>query len=255
MILRVLIVDDEPAVGLYLKTIIEEVPGVSVVAIATSGQEALQQAALYLPQVVFSDIDMPDMNGLELARALAENQEDICLVFATAYPDYALQAFELYSFDYILKPFNEKRIKNTVSKLLEKTQLQSASKLVSENCIAVETQTGKTWLNPGEILYVESCKPKTIIKTLTEIYITRGDMGTFEKMLQPYHFYSCHRSYLVNAKLIKEIIHSGRTFQIVLISGERILLSRRQERNLREKFSTIYNPLRIEFDPFGAKGL
>jgi two-component system, LytTR family, response regulator LytT len=234
MILRVLIVDDEPAAGLYLKTIIEEVPGVDVAAIAMSGQEALQKAAIYLPQIVFLDIDMPDMNGLEVARTLVNSQEDIFLVFATAYPDYALQAFELYSFDYILKPFNEKRIKRTLSKLIEKIQHKSTRKSVFDNCIAVETQTGKIWLKPGEIQYVESRKPSTIIKTLTETYITKGGMDTFEKILQPYNFCRCHRSYLINPKLIKEIVRSGRTFQIALTSGERVLLSRRQEKTLRD---------------------
>jgi len=230
----VLIVDDEPAVGLYLKTIVEEIPGVRVIAVTTSGKEALQKAAIYLPQVVFLDIDMPDMNGLELARALAERHEDICLVFATAYPDHALQAFELYAVDYILKPFNEKRIDKTVRKLLGKTQPQSSSKLASENLITLEIHSEKKCLNPNEILYIESRKPRTIIKTLSETYIIRGDMDTFEIMLQPYEFYRCHRSYLVNPKHIKEIIHSGRTFQIGLTSGEMILLSRHREKGLRE---------------------
>lgn len=235
MALKVLIVDDEPAIGLYLKTIIEEVPGVTVVAAAVSGEEALQKAAMHLPQVVFLDIDMPEMNGLELARTLTERQAGINLVFATAYPDYALQAFELYAVDYILKPFNEKRIKKTVRKLLEKTQPQPSGKSVSEKFITVETQTGTIRLTPSEMLYLESRKPQTIIKTLTAAYTARGDIKAFEAMLHPYGFFRCHRSYLVNPKFIKGIIRSGRTFQIVLNSGEMILLSRRQEKILREK--------------------
>jgi len=235
MTLRVLIVDDELVVGLYLKSIIEEVPGVRVVAVATSGEEALQKSAIHLPQVVFLDVGMPDMNGLELARTLVERQNDICLVFATAYPDHALQAFELYAVDYILKPFNERRINKTVKKLLERVLLQSSQNLNLGNYITVETQMEKIYLKPSEILYIESRKPKTIIKTITETYVTKGDMETYVIMLQPYEFYRCHRSYLVNPKFIKEIIRSGRTFQIVLTSGEMILFSRQQERVLREK--------------------
>ena len=239
MTLRVLIVDDEPAIGLYLKTIIEEVPGIIVGDVAASGKEALLKATVNLPQVVFLDIDMPDMNGLELARALGEMNEDICLVFATAYPDYALQAFELYSFDYILKPYNEKRIKKTLIKLLGKAK-PYAKPLKAENNITVKTQNENICLNPSEILYIESHKPNIIIKTLTETYITRGNMETFQTMLQPFDFYRCHRSYIINSKYIKETIPSGRTFQIVLTSGETILLSRHRERVLRESLYNLF---------------
>lgn len=235
MILRVLIVDDEPAVALYLKTIIQDVPGAEVVAMAASGKEALQKAKIYVPQVVFTDIDMPDMDGLEFARALQEKRGDISLVFATAYPDYALQAFELYSFDYILKPFNEKRIKKTVCKLIEKTQIQSAILLAPECPITIETPARRICLSPEQIQYVESSKPRTLVKTLTETYTSKWDMETFEKMLRPYGFDRCHRSYLVNSRFIREIIPSGRTFQLLLKSGETILLSRTQEKTLRER--------------------
>jgi Response regulator of the LytR/AlgR family len=240
MTLRVLIVDDEPAVALYLKTLIEEVPGAEVVAIASGGKEALQKTAIYAPQAVFTDIDMPDMDGLEFARAMRKKREDISLVFATAYPDYALQAFELYSFDYILKPFNEKRIKKTVCKLIEKTQHQTAVPLITDYPITIETTARKIYLSPDHIQYIESNKPRNIVKTLTETYTSKWDMETFEKMLQPYGFDRCHRSYLVNYRLIKEIIRSGRTFQLLLNSGEKILLSRRQEKIFRERMLNQY---------------
>ncbi len=76
MELKVLVVDDEPVTGYYLQSILRKVPEARVVNVATSAREALQQAELHKPQVVFLDIDMPEMNGLELARLLLERQKD-----------------------------------------------------------------------------------------------------------------------------------------------------------------------------------
>jgi DNA-binding LytR/AlgR family response regulator len=126
--MRILIVDDEPATGLFLQSIIKELPGVKT-DIATSGKEALKKALISQPQAVFLDIDMPDINGIELAHTLAEKYEDLSLVFATAHPDHALEAFELYSIDYILKPFDQERIKRTVKKLMDKSKYFSSTEV------------------------------------------------------------------------------------------------------------------------------
>lgn len=108
MALEVLIADDEQYVAVYLKKIIEKVEDVKVVAIAGDGKEAVKMVEKLRPQVVCLDIDMPEMNGIAVARELAEVYPQLNFVFVTAYPDYALEAFELYSFDYILKPLDEK---------------------------------------------------------------------------------------------------------------------------------------------------
>lgn len=111
MIVKVLVVDDEPVTGLFLKSILEQVPGVEIAEVITNSLEVAGKVDEHEARVVFLDIDMPELNGLELARSLRDKDESLCLVFATAHADYALEAFELYSFDYILKPFNEERIK------------------------------------------------------------------------------------------------------------------------------------------------
>lgn len=227
--MRILIVDDEPATGFFLESIIKEVPGV-ITDVATSGKEALVKAAVNKPQAVFLDIDMPDMNGIELAHTLAEKYEHLALVFATAYPDHALEAFELYSVDYILKPFNKERIKKTVKKLVNASNLSQ-----SEASIPIKTPKQTFFVKPGNILYIEARSSGNIIKTLNRSYTTREDIHAFEIRLQPYNFFRCHRSYLVNLKYVKGIVPSGRTYQIVLDTEERILLSRKQENLLRIK--------------------
>ncbi|MEG3068869.1 MAG: response regulator [Syntrophaceticus schinkii] len=91
MVLKVLIADDDPAAAAYLKKTIEEVPEVEVVSTANDGKETIRQVEIHQPDVVFLDIDMPEMNGLEAARELAEIQPDTYFVFATAFPFFAPQ--------------------------------------------------------------------------------------------------------------------------------------------------------------------
>jgi len=226
--MRILIVDDELAAGTYLQSLIEQVPGVST-DIATSGEEALKKASVNQPQAVFLDIDMPDINGLELARTLAKENEDLSFVFATAYPDYALEAFELYSVDYILKPFDKERIKKTVKKLLDK------SRYSDEVPVLIKTVKQNVFLKPCNILYIEAQPSGNIIQTLNGIHITKENINDLHSKLPQYYFFRCHRSYVVNLKRIKEIVPSGRTFQIVLETSEKIPLSRNQEKTFRMK--------------------
>lgn len=240
MSLKVLIVDDEAAVALFLKTIIEQTPDTTVVAIADRGQQALRQFEIHQPQVVFLDIDMPGMNGLEVAHLLAQNHENIYFVFATAYPDYALQAFEIYSFDYILKPFNEERIKKTLRKI-KKHMNPSSYALKKETTIMVEQGGQKIFLKPDEIHYIESRKPKVKITTQDNAYIITGDLKNLEHLLKKYSFFRSHRGYLVNLKQIKEIVPAGYTFQIILLSGDKVLLSRQQKMQLLEELKKTNN--------------
>lgn len=228
--MRILIVDDEPATGLFLQSIIKEVPGVAT-DIATSGKEALKKALISQPQAVFLDIDMPDINGIELAHTLAEIYEDLSLVFATAHPDHALEAFELYSVDYILKPFDQERIKRTVKKLIYNTKHFSST----EAPIPVKTTTQNVFLKPSNILYIEARNRGNIIQTFNATHITKENIHSLDIRLQQHDFFRCHRSYLVNVKRVKEIVSSGRTFQIILDTEAKIPLSRKQEKALRIK--------------------
>lgn len=229
----ILIVDDDLPTGRYLKHIVSQVQEVTVLAVATSGPEALQLASEHKPQVVFLDVDMPEMNGLEVARRMADWQNDIFFIFATAYPDYALQAFELYCFDYILKPFNEARIKKTLQKLQNRLTPQLVPVVNAKETITIQSH-GKTYLmKPDEILYLESCRSNIFMKTLTEMYYVKGNLRTWEQQLTPYGFMQSHRSYLVNINQVRQVSPYGSTYELVLKSDDKVPLSRNYEKQLR----------------------
>lgn len=236
MELRILVVDDQPVTGCYLQKIIEEVPETKVVNVVTSAREAVQQAELHKPQAVFLDIDMPEMDGMALAHVLQEKQKDIYIVFATALPDYALKAFEIYSFDYILKPFDMERIKKTVRKLKEAISRPMLPNANADNTLRLAYNGRKIFLRIVDILFIESRQPKRIyIKTMKNAYLIRGDLNSVEQKLKQDGFFRCHRAFLVNLRQVKEILPSGHTYEIILYSGDRVLLSRKHEKNLRER--------------------
>jgi DNA-binding LytR/AlgR family response regulator len=233
----ILIVDDDIPTGLYLKHIVSQLPGVTVVGVASSGLEALRIASKHKPQVVFLDVDMPEMNGLEVAHRMAEWQNDIFFIFATAYPNYAMQAFELYSFDYILKPFDEERIKKTLRKLNNRLNSQPFPAVKPKETISIQVH-GKTYLlRPEEILYVESCRANTLIKTLTDMHCIKGNLHTWEQKLAPYDFVQSHRSYLININQVKQVSPYGSTYELLLKSGDKVPLSRSYGKQVRKVLS------------------
>ncbi|MGI5964077.1 MAG: LytR/AlgR family response regulator transcription factor [Lawsonibacter sp.] len=236
MVLEVLIADDDPAAAAYLKKIIEEVPGVEVVSIAGDGKETIRQVEIYQPDVVFLDIDMPEMNGLDVARELAKSHPRLYFVFATAFPDYALAAFEFYSFDYILKPFNEARIRRTTRSLRDKICNPQNRRA---DLILIKSDKQKLLIHQEDILYIESRLRKVFIKTKKEEHLVPGRLCDLEQQLDPQVFFRCHKGYLVNLIEIRKIVPSGQSYNIIMHSGEKISLSRKQEKVLLKRFGTI----------------
>ncbi|MEQ8200626.1 MAG: LytTR family DNA-binding domain-containing protein [Syntrophomonadaceae bacterium] len=230
--MNVLIVDDDQPTGLYLEHIVSKTPGVNVLAALTSGEEAIRFAQAHKPDVVFLDIDMPGMSGLEVARVLADLYSDIVLIFATAYPGYTLEAFEVYGYDYILKPFDEERIRKTLTRLaasLPGQLLTGQPEAIPVHCY------GKTvLLQPDEIMYVESSQAKVLIKTAREQYNVKGTLADWVQRLERFGFVPSHRSYLVNLNKVDEISRHGFTYNLRLSSGDSVPLSRNHAKGVKK---------------------
>ncbi len=235
----VLIVDDDKPIGLYLKRIVSQVSEVNDVTVTTSSQEALELARKHRPQVVFLDVDMPEMNGLEVARAITELDRGIFLIFATAHPDYALDAYEVHPFDYILKPFDEERIKNTLHKLNRRVTEPLLPASYSKKTIPIQIPGKTILLQSDKIIYVESRRAQILINTTTGQYALKGNLDTWTKKLAPFGFIPSHRSYLVNLDQVKQIDRYGYSYNLVLKSGDKVPLSRSREKQLRKLLSDL----------------
>lgn len=204
--IRTLIVDDERYAREELTYLLEKFPDVKLVGEAESGEVAILKALQLQPDVVFLDIEMPKMNGLEAAKALVELKKVPLIVFATAYPEFAAEAFRINAVDYLLKPYDEEQLKQTIDRI-EKRLYPTTSANHSETIgkLAVEADGEITYILPQSILYIYRDEKVTKIITSTKGYEIRTTLKELESRLEPFSFFRIHKSTLVNLRYVSRI--------------------------------------------------
>jgi DNA-binding LytR/AlgR family response regulator len=205
----ILIADDERPARSELKHILLDLLPDCTLVEANSGSEAIDRISEETFDLLFLDIDLGDMTGTSLAVVARRLQPDTPIVFATAYQDHAIKAFELGVCDYILKPFDPKRIEKTLQRLheLPKEQLttKEAIPLAHYEKLSVNCDKKIVLVPLKEILYIETDGRGCLVHTLTHTYTDANNIGTLEKKLEAYAFFRIHKSYLINLEHIKEI--------------------------------------------------
>ncbi|NMH67362.1 response regulator transcription factor [Bacillus sp. RO3] len=237
--MRVAIIDDEPYSREEMKHLLGHYPWVEVVGEASSGEKGLEIILTMEPDVLFLDIEMPGMSGVDLAEALQKMKEKPQIVFATAYPDYALKAFRVEAVDYLLKPFEESQLARTMERL--KHLLKVGDKEVRENSsmgkLSVQDEDKIVFIPPQEILYIFREERETIICTLKKKYTCRLPIKDLEAKLMTYPFFRVHKSYLVQLPYVEELIPWGSGVYQLKVQGadEAIPVSRNYVKELRER--------------------
>lgn len=234
--LRALIIDDEVEARSELRYLLSQVGGVEVVGEAADVKEALELIKAVRYDVVFADIKMPGLTGLDLAREIQKINSHPRVVFITAYDEHALEAFELEAVDYLLKPFSEERLARTVKRLEKKQGLEGPKKGLVDR-IVVEKAGKKIPLPPDEIYFFEARDDYAMLYTYEQKYLLTSSLKKLEGRLKPYPFFRVHRKYLVNLEKIKEIIPLFRRTFLLRMKDKaesEILVSRRRARDLRE---------------------
>lgn len=225
--MRIMIVDDEAPARDELQYLLEKLPGVEIVGVVRNGEEALKRIPLILPDVVFLDIQMPDLSGLSVARKLLQQlgaEQFPLLVFATAYDQHALEAFEVNALDYILKPFSEERLQQTVKRLQRNLTahdskpgegrvaipgdrldriLSLLEKPLEKPKLPVEANERILLLDVGEIVYVGVEGRNVRIKAIEGYYDSTYSLSELEGRLG---LLRTHKSYLVNKDMVREIV-------------------------------------------------
>ena len=233
--ISVVIADDEPLARDELTYLLKQCEDIEIVGEASQGAEALEKILALKPDVAFLDIHMPNLDGLTVARKLLEVNQTIMIVFATAYDQHAIQAFEVNAVDYLLKPFDEERVLKTVERirqrfsspnnnseneklnnslveLLKKITGESVSRSVSQfqapiiSKLAVQGEDSIVLLDPKDILYVYRENRDVFIKTSIKVYLTKYSLQALEEKLASYPFFHAHRSYLVNLNFAQELV-------------------------------------------------
>ena len=241
MAIRVVIVDDEVAARQRLRLLLDDEPDVEVVGEAATGSEAMRVIAQLSPDLVFLDIGLPDVSGMEVVRHVRGPRMPE-FVFATGYDEYALAAFDVHAFDYLLKPYTDDRFRRSLDRARERLRrdgLEDLSERVRSLVdelkvgkrypprIAVRSEGRIRFVPVEEIDWIEADGKFTILHLGAEQRRVREMIGAFEQQLDPSRFLRVHRSAIVNTDRIAEIAGPpGGPQSIVLNDGTRIPLSR-----------------------------
>jgi len=246
--LRVLIADDELPARNKMKRLLKNLEGVELVHVSENGLDALEQIQLLKPDVVFLDIEMPGMNGLEVAENIDLNPMP-SVVFATAYNEHAIKAFELNALDYLLKPFNKERLQAALNKVsttkgsesstsvskIRRSELAKSLKLPFSNKIPIPTRDRYKLIDFSEIVCIEVEERSVRLYTQNHSYILNHTLDAFERKLPEDQFFRINRSCIIGLNHIQEIvIWFGNRFKIILKNGREVVSSREKSRILKQ---------------------
>ncbi|WP_077329004.1 LytR/AlgR family response regulator transcription factor [Virgibacillus siamensis] len=238
--LKAIIIDDELYARVELKHLLSAYPSISVIDEAESGEKGLEKTLTQKPDILFVDIEMSDMSGMEMVVALENMKAPPKIVFATAYSDYAVKAFRYGAVDYLLKPFSNDEVAETVRRLEKMLQTETKDERGKEKLIgklAVEEDGKIVYLSPEDIVYCTYQDRATVIYTNRNSYQAKVTLKELEAKLTDYSFYRTHKSFLVNLTEIEELVpwFNG-AYELKLKSLEtRIPVSRNYVKTLREQ--------------------
>jgi len=259
--IKTVIVDDEWEAREGVAALLTKDQQIEVVAVCANGIEAIQAIREYHPELLFLDIQMPQVNGFEVLNSIAKKDLPV-VIFTTAYDEYTLKAFEVHAVDYLLKPFTDERFYaalNHAKQLLKKKNntTQSIPNLVqsrvksgqSSQLINTESSVddrltvkvdGKIHFIPlQEISWIEAYDYYVKIHVTKRYYLLRDSLKKMEARLPSPPFVRIHKSSIINQKHLQEIApqHSGSEYQITLSNGQKLHSSR----SYREKIKALMN--------------
>lgn len=237
-----LVVDDERVARNRLKRMLARIDGVKVVGEASNGEEALENVAVLEPELIFLDIRMPEMDGLELARRLPDHAR---VVFTTAYDEYAVQAFEASAVDYLLKPIEAERLAAAVDKvrrLHQPAQPEELERLLRR--LAERDEPPRITARRGDTIRVFD--PRGISRFYAQDrytafhsegsdYLLEESIVSLGKRLADLGFVQVHRSELVNIAHVRALKHEDDQTVAELADGQRAVVSRRHLKGLKQR--------------------
>jgi len=244
MPLNVFIVDDEAPARRELRFLLEQIDGVQVVDEAANGSETLKGLKKHHPDLLFLDIQMPGLSGIELAEVIRQLPNPPLLVFATAYQEFALPAFEVQAFDYLLKPFAPERLQQTIQKAAKQLAVPELGNVEAQvvKVSKIPLYRGETIIPtaPDQIMFVCSENGENRVQVGQESLRSRWTLQELERRLAPFGFFRPHRSWLVNCDHVREVVpwfNGG--YKLVMADKERteIQVSRYQIKELKQRFT------------------
>ena len=177
MELKVLIADDDAGMRLVLRKIVEQTDGFCIVGEAADGVEAAETAAALHPDIVFLDVEMPHLSGVEAAREISRSVPNAALIIATAHAQYMPEAFEVYAADYLIKPFKVDRVRQTLNKLRQSFEKRAQDSAAGKQKLLIRNHDGMVLIDVGDIIFIQREDRATVICATDGCYTTSDSLG------------------------------------------------------------------------------
>jgi len=245
MTTRVLIAEDEPLAAEALAGWIAQLPQLALVATCADGDSALERIRALRPDLVLMDIQMPGLSGLQVLKALADDEGPLpAVIFTTAYDEHALTAFELHAVDYLLKPFSRERLLDAIEHALPASRPALGAVADALQQADAEPLTRVLVRDQGKIFplqvdaieYLRSDHKYTALVSKGRSFLVRVPITSFEQRLDPARFLRLHRSCIVNLDFVEAMLPGDNSQLLVQMrDGTRIPASREVSKKLREQ--------------------
>lgn len=249
MKIRTLIVDDEPLARERIRILLRAEPDVEIAAECGSGAEAVEQITRLKPDLLFLDVQMPEMDGFQVLQNLPGDQLPI-VIFATAFDQHAVRAFDAHALDYLLKPFKPARFKEAVQRAREQLTRRDTGPatrgllaLLAErnnqlSRLAVKTDDKITFVNVSDVDSIESAGNYVVLHVGKENHILRDTLSNLETRLPAKQFYRVSRSAIVNLERIKELQPMFRGESVIVLKNGRTIPTTRTAREIQDRLAT-----------------
>lgn len=234
--IHAVVADDEALARAKLRQFLMEERGVDVVGEAANAEETFELVRATKPQVVFLDIHMPGMDGLDIATelTLGKDAPPPHIIFTTAHDQYALRAFEVHAVDYLLKPFSRERLASAIERARKQINAQQISGTPGgsnhgryASRIVFKSRGRIVFLPLSDIRWISAEENYVRIRTATETHLLRETMARLQEKLDPEVFLRVHRSSIVNLQFVKEVrTEPDGEYSVVLLNGEKLSMSR-----------------------------
>jgi two-component system, LytTR family, response regulator len=251
-VIRTVIADDEDLARKKLRVLLDRLKPFEVVKECNDGKHTIEAVRNLKPDLLLLDIQMPDLDGFEVLKAI-QGYSPLITIFTTAYDEYAIRAFEANAVDYLLKPFDEDRLRRALSKAqseLDKERAQlltrrmvewfsdppnSPQPLKEDNRLVVKSSGRIIFLDLNDVDWIGAAANYVRLHVAKESYLLRGSIGTVSVRLNRAKFVRIHRSAIVNIDKVKELqpCNTGE-YMVVLKSGKELPCSRTYRDNLRQ---------------------
>lgn len=239
--IRAIIADDEPLARRGIRQLLGPHPDIAIVAEARNGRETVRALRELKPDLLFLDVQMPELDGFAVLREIGAKQMP-AVIFVTAYDEFAVRAFDAHALDYLIKPLEVRRFAEAVERVRDRLRSASAVDLSrklaallasreeerASQRILVPTATGDFVIDADEIDWIEADDYYAAIHAHQKRHLIRESLASLEQRLDSTRFVRAHRSAIVNIDRVRELRNEAAETLLVLRNGARVPVSRRR---------------------------